>query len=126
MKFSRIFDIKEETTKEKQGEGSAITLKQERPPTIGEKVANWDGMSKGEAKVVEEKKSTFPERIEGESVKDFNQRLLAYYNSQGFNFRTVTEMHASPLGTRNMYKEQVPKGVRGISAPRSSSSAVPR
>ena len=124
--FPEFFDIKEETTKEKQGEGSAITLKQERPPTIGEKVANWDGMSKGEAKIVEEKKSTFPERTEGESAKDFNQRLLSYYNSQGFNFRTVTEMHASPLGTRNMYKEQLPKGVRGISAPRSSSAAVPR
>ena len=84
-------------------------------------------MSKGEAKVVEEKKSTFPERIEGESVKDFNQRLLSYFNNQGFNFRNVTEMHAyKPLGTRNMHKEQIPKGVRGISAPRSSSSAVPR
>ena len=57
--FPEFFDIKEETTKEKQGEGSAITLKQERPPTIGEKVANWDGISKGEAKVVEEKNRLF-------------------------------------------------------------------
>ena len=57
--FPEFFDIKEETTKEKQGEGSAITLKQERPTTIGEKVANWDGISKGEAKVVEEKKIDF-------------------------------------------------------------------
>ena len=50
MMFPEFFEIKEESTKEAEGEGHAITLKQERPPLVGETVANWDGQALGAAK----------------------------------------------------------------------------
>ncbi len=60
-----VFASKEEATRENQGEGSAITLKPGRPPIIGEAVASWDGLVKGEARIVE-KIPDAPERQEGE------------------------------------------------------------
>ena len=47
--FPEFFDIKEETTKERQGEGSAITLAPERPPIVGDSIAAWDGERLGDA-----------------------------------------------------------------------------
>ena len=76
------FDIKEETTKERQGEGSAITLKPERPPIVGESVAAWDGERLGDAPETVQAEAEVPDvprRYEGESVTDFNKRLLKHY-----------------------------------------------
>ena len=122
-----FFETKEETTKGKQGEGSAVTLKAERPPIIGETVAAWDGTSVGEAKVVEEEKPIeVPRREEGEITRDFNQRLLAHFRSQGFDFLSVGGMQKSPPSSKDLGKlEPVRKGLRAVSAPRSSGS-VPR
>ena len=62
---------------------------------------------------------------DGESATEYNKRLLAWYQRQNFPFKTVGEMHAT-MGTQKLFKElTTTKGVRGISAPRSSSS-VPR
>ena len=47
--YPEDFEIKEETTKEKQGEGSAIKLKAEGPPMVGETVAAWVGERLGDA-----------------------------------------------------------------------------
>ena len=80
--FPEYFDIKEETTKEKQGEGSAITLKPERPPIVGESVAAWDGERLGDAPERVEAEAEVPDvprRYEGESVTEFNKRLLKHY-----------------------------------------------
>ena len=63
--FTGFFEIKEEDTTDKQGEGHAITLKAERPPIIGEQVAGWDGASVGEAKTVQEEQSSAPRREDG-------------------------------------------------------------
>ena len=72
---------KEESTKEAQGEGHAITLKLERPPIVGEKVANWDGQTLGSAKKVEAEAAPQPlQRYDGESVRSFNRRLANEYN----------------------------------------------
>ena len=80
--FPEYFDIKGETTKERQGEGSAITLKPERPPIVGESVAAWDGERLGDAPERVEAEAEVPDvprRYEGESVTDFNKRLLKHY-----------------------------------------------
>ena len=75
----------------------------------------------------EEEPQGFPEPEDGESATEYNKRLLTYYQRGGYRFKTVGEMHASGLGTQKLFKElTTKKGVRGISAPRSSSSAVPR
>ena len=95
---------------------------------MGEKVADWDGKGK-EPEVAEdardEEPQSYPEPEDGESATEYNKRLLAWYQRGGYPFKTVGEMHAT-MGTQKLFKELTStKGVRGISAPRSSSS-VPR
>ena len=108
--FPEFFDIKEETTKEKQWEGSAITLKPEHPPIVGEELPDWDGeRARGGAarRVTEEpERLEAPFREEGESVTAFNQRQLKYYTQdlprdEPYDFRNVAAMHRALPATRD-------------------------
>ena len=95
--FPEFFQIKEETTKEKQGEGSGILLNPEHPPIVGEELPDWDGeKARGGAtrRVREEPEAAPPAapdpaspRRPGESTRAYNLRMA---KSMGFD--TVAEM----------------------------------
>ena len=79
--------------------GSAITLKAERPPIVGESVANWDGERLGSAPARVEAEAEAlepPRRYEDESVAAFNQRQLKKFEER--HTRLITRLSMSAPG----------------------------
>ena len=124
--FPEFFDIESDERLKKtdtRGEGHAITLLATAPDITGELVADWDpeteklgdAPARVEAEPAGADVPALPRRYEGESVREFNQRLLKHFTEERpralrFKFTTVEEMkRAQPIVTQLAKLEPVPR-----------------
>ena len=79
--FPEFFQIKEETTKEKQGEGSGILLNPEHPPIVGEELPDWDGEKArgGATRRVREEPEAAPPAAPAAPVAVFQKSPISCY-----------------------------------------------